>query len=110
MNFSPRQADSGIHVKFYHLNSIHPKAVDGAIIRTLFLPKEYEGKPSAWIFEDKGLFTARTNMSQWVTHRIYYGRSINGKDAYRDDKHMEAIDLAHGSFAACEAAIRLYNI
>lgn len=117
---------------------MHPNTAGGKVTKTMFLPEEHEGKPTAWIYEDKpGYFIARTNMSEWAIQELYQGyvsdlKYFKGKEkntlismtvnrvkynyvvrdgkVWRQSEVLNTIDIASGSFAACEAAIRMYNI
>lgn len=102
----PKDENSG--TVFFPLTKVHPKAVNGAVVKTFFLSTKLEGKPAVWVYEEKpGYFVARTNMSEWVDSPIWRG---DGVPLNPDDRSLRAIDLAAGSREACLAAVRLYNM
>ena len=102
----PKNEDTG--AIFFPLTRVHPKAANGAVVKTYFLSTKLEGKPAVWVYEDKpGYFIARTNMSEWVDSPIWRGDDV---PPYDGDKVLRAIDIAAGSREACLAAVRLFNM
>src|SRR5271169_5989222 len=89
---------------FFPLNTVHPNAINGAVVRTCFLSSDLEGKPAVWVYEDKpGYFIARTNMSEWVDSQVLCTYDEEGNPIFRNEPITRVIDLASGSQEACLA-------
>lgn len=111
-------------VEFYNLTHIAPNAI---LSKTMFLPKEHEGRPTAWLLPLDGKWEdyefkegyiwqhcerllIRTNMMVPVPRTRWLCVDKKGKDHYVTQDYMEALDIGQGSYEACEAIIRLYNM
>lgn len=110
--------------EFFHLNHVSEGA---KLVSTGFLPAEFEGKPTAWLIPATGefqdyshkdgdlkdhcdRFIIRTNMSVIHPSKLYLCTDDNGINHFRDSGWWGALDIGQGSYEACKAIIRLYNM